>query len=66
MFGIAQAANSQGGQYEHSLRCIMQVLSVLKYIKIMAFFQADGDLPKSPDTRVSGGLCSQSADSSGL
>lgn len=30
----------------------MQVLSVLKYIKIMAFFQAEGDLPKSPDTRV--------------
>lgn len=49
MFEIAQAANSQGGQYEHFLRCLMQVLSVLKYMKIMAFFQAEGDLPKSPD-----------------
>lgn len=28
----------------------MQVLSVLKYIKMMAFFQAEGGLPKSPDT----------------
>lgn len=52
MFGIAQAANSQGGQYEHLLRCLVQVLSVLKYIKIMAFFQAEGDLPKAPDAPV--------------
>lgn len=30
----------------------MQVLSVLKYIKMMAFFQAEDDLPESADTHA--------------
>lgn len=30
MFGIAWAANSRGGQNEHSLGCLMQVFSGLK------------------------------------
>jgi len=52
VFGMAQAADSRGGQYELSLRCFAQVLPVLKYIKTMAFFQAASGLPESPDSRA--------------